>query len=329
MLTIGPHKLEQVTVLAPMAGVSDRPFRELCRHFGAGLAVSEMVTSDTRLWQSQKSSTRLNHQGETGLRAVQIAGADPEQMANAARENEKLGAQIIDINMGCPAKKVCKQAAGSALLRDENKVAQILDAVVSAVNLPVTLKIRTGWDRQNRNAVRIAQMAEQLGITALTIHGRSRECRFLGEAEYDTIAEVVSQVSIPVIANGDITSAAKAKQVLEYTNAAGVMIGRAAQGRPWLFAQVNHYLSTGKSLPEPSPGTIKTILTQHLQALHSFYGDYLGVRIARKHVGWYLQNFTNGEALRTHFNQLHSAHDQISCIQTQFDQLISNGDIAA
>ena len=329
MLTIGQHTFDSVTVLAPMAGISDRPFRQLCKRYGAGLTVSEMVTSDTSLWHTRKSATRLDHSGETGVRSVQIAGAEPSTMANAARQNEKLGAQIIDINMGCPVKKVCKQAAGSALLRDEKRVSEILQAVVAAVAIPVTLKIRTGWDTDSRNAATIAHIAEQAGIRALTIHGRSRACRFNGTAEYDTIAEVVSKTQLPVIANGDITSAEKAKWVLEYTQAQGIMIGRGAQGRPWLFAQINHYLSTGQHLAEPSAEAILEIVLTHLNELHTFYGDYLGVRIARKHVGWYLKHFANGESLRTQFNQLHSAQDQISCLQSNFDQLISNGEQVA
>lgn len=329
MLTIGPYDIAPATVLAPMAGVSDKPFRELCRAYGAGLAVSEMVTSDTRLWNSRKSSTRLNHQGESGLRSVQIAGADPEAMAHAAQQCVALGAQVVDINMGCPAKKVCKQAAGSSLLRDEPLVASILQAVVAAVTVPVTLKIRTGWDTETRNATTIARMAEDIGVAALTIHGRSRACRFKGQAEYDTIAEVVNNVQLPVIANGDIDSAEKAKYVLDYTNAQGVMIGRAAQGRPWLFAQIEAYLARGEILPEPELAEIKRVLISHIKALHEFYGDYLGVRIARKHAGWYVQRLRFGEALRTRFNQISSTQEQIDCIEHYFEQSAIHGEQVA
>jgi len=329
VLNIGPYQIAPQTVLAPMAGVSDRPFRELCREYGVGLAVSEMVTSDTRLWHSRKSSSRLDNQGESGIRSVQIAGAEPKALAAAALQCQQRGAQIIDINMGCPAKKVCKQAAGSALLRDEALVADILRAVVAAVAVPVTLKIRTGWDTNHRNAVTIARLAEDCGIAALTVHGRSRACRFFGQAEYDTIAEVVTTVGIPVIANGDIDSAQKAKQVLEYTKAQGVMVGRAAQGRPWLFAQIDAYLTRGEQLADPEPEQIKTILITHIKSLHGFYGDYLGVRIARKHAGWYLQNFSNGEFLRAQFNLVQSAHEQIDCIESNFERLINNGEQAA
>lgn len=329
MLTIGPHTLDRNTVLAPMAGISDRPFRSLCKRFGAGLTVSEMVTSDTRLWSSQKSRTRLDTGGEEGLRSIQIVGNNPHQMAEAARANEQLGAQIIDINMGCPAKKVCKQAAGSALMRDERLVAEILQAVVASVSVPVTLKIRTGWDEEHRNAPQIAHIAEQTGIAALTIHGRTRACRFRGQAEYDTIAEVVDRINIPVIANGDIDCAAKAKQVLEITKAQAVMVGRAAQGRPWLFEQINHFLATGQSLKDPAPEQILAIMFDHLEAIHDFYGEYLGVRIARKHVGWYLQHFTTSDELRAQFNQLQSAQEQIDVLRANARTLITYGDQAA
>lgn len=326
---IGNHYIDGRTVLAPMAGISDLPFRRLCKAYGAALAVSEMVTSDTKLWNSRKSASRLNHNGETGVKSVQIAGTCPIALAEAAVANEQLGADIIDINMGCPAKKVCNKAAGSALLRDEPLVEKILTAVVGSVKIPVTLKIRTGWDKTQRNALTIAQMAESIGVQALTIHGRTRACRFNGEAEYDTIAEVCQAVSIPVIANGDITNAVKAKEVLDHTGAAAIMIGRAAQGRPWIFREIDHYLKTGNAVSEPSSDEIKTILISHLKELHSFYGDYLGVRIARKHAGWYLKGFTNGENLRTTFNQLVSAQKQIECIEENFSALIRDGEKAA
>lgn len=324
MLAIGPYQIAPATVLAPMAGISDQPFRELCREYGAGLAVSEMITSDTRLWSSRKSSSRLNHSGESGIRSMQIAGADPVAMAEAARQCQQRGAQIVDINMGCPAKKVCKQASGSALLKNEPLVARILHAVMAAVTIPVTLKIRTGWDTESRNALTIAKMAQDLGIAALTIHGRSRACRFKGQAEYDTIASVVNEVEIPVIANGDIDSAFKAKQVLEHTKAQGIMIGRGAQGRPWLFAQINAYLERGEYLAEPGLDEIKAVLISHIKSLHVFYGDYLGVRIARKHAGWYAQNFANGDILRARFNPIQSTQEQIDCIESSFEQLVKN-----
>ncbi len=326
---IGPHTINSRALLAPMAGISDRPFRQLCRSFGAGLAVSEMVTSDTRLWNSRKSASRLDFTGETGIKSVQIAGTCPKTMSEAAKANQDIGAEIIDINMGCPAKKVCNKAAGSALMRDEALVGKILDAVISAVSLPVTLKMRTGWDKANRNALTIAKMAESAGISAITVHGRTRACRFTGEAEYETISEICSEISVPVIANGDITDAAKAKAVLEKTSAAAVMIGRGAQGKPWVFRQINHFLEAGEHLPAPSEEEIKHILLSHLNELHAFYGDYLGVRIARKHVGWYLQNFANGKLLRTQFNQIVSAQKQVECIEEHFNDLIRDGEKAA
>jgi tRNA-dihydrouridine synthase B len=286
-MKIGPHTLHNRLILAPMAGVTDRPFRQLCRHLGAGLAVSEMVTADTSLWGSKKSLRRLDHQGETGPVSVQIVGSDPQKMAMAARINVDRGAQIIDINMGCPAKKVCRVAAGSALMRDEKLVTQILEATVRAVDVPVTLKIRTGWDHQQRNGVKIALIAEQSGIAAVAIHGRTRADRFTGEAEYDTIHAVKQQLAIPVIANGDIDSPQKAKQVLAQTGADAIMIGRAAQGRPWIFDEIHHYLQTGHLAPARSPQWICSILLDHLEGLYQHYGTQHGVQIARKHIGWY------------------------------------------
>ncbi|WP_432698719.1 tRNA dihydrouridine synthase DusB [Marinobacterium sp. YM272] len=314
MFRIGPYTIDSQVVLAPMAGVTDRPFRTLCKRMGAGLVVSEMVTSDSRLWNSRKSSLRLDHSGETEPRSVQIAGGDPEMMADAARMNAERGAQIIDINMGCPAKKVCNKAAGSALLRDEQLVAEILDAVVSAVDIPVTLKIRTGWSPEQRNGERIADLAEQAGIAALAVHGRTRADRYQGYAEYDTIARIVNRVSIPVIANGDIDSPVKARQVLDHTGAAAVMIGRAAQGRPWLLRQIDAYLRHGEQLAEPETAEVLSILTGHLQELYDFYGEFMGVRIARKHVGWYLQQHPEAAGFRKHFNQLETASDQVSAV---------------
>ena len=312
-----------------MAGVTDRPFRQLCRRLGAGLVVSEMVTSDTRLWNSRKSQTRLNHAGEVEPRSVQIAGGDPQMMAEAARMNVERGAQIVDINMGCPAKKVCKKAAGSALLRDEPLVKSILDAVVEAVEVPVTLKIRTGWDTDNRNAVTVARMAEDAGIRALAVHGRTRADAYQGQAEYDTIARVVEAVSIPVFANGDVDSPQKAKQVLEHTGASAVMIGRAAQGRPWIFREIEHYLREGITLPEPSLSEVRDILCAHLTELHSFYGDFMGVRIARKHVSWYLKTLEDSAAFRQTFNKIETTREQHASVQTLFEQLITKGEKAA
>lgn len=321
MFRIGPYTIDNQTILAPMAGVTDRPFRQLCRQFGAGLVVSEMVTSDTRLWKSRKSSYRLNHQGETEPRSVQIAGGEAHMMAEAARMNAERGAQIIDINMGCPAKKVCNKAAGSALLRNEALVADILQTVVAAVDVPVTLKFRTGWDHESRNALNIARMAEDAGIAALALHGRTRACGYKGDAEYDTIAAVKHAVSIPVFANGDIDTPQKAKQVIAHTGADAVMIGRGAQGRPWLFREINHYLATGELMEEPSLEEIRKILLGHLQELRTFYGDYLGVRIARKHVGWYLQAQPEGKSFRKEFNVLETAEEQTSAIERYFDRL--------
>lgn len=310
MITIGPYNLDNPVALAPMAGVSDLPFRRLCRRLGAGLVVSEMITSDTRLWNSRKTRQRLRHGEECEPRSVQIAGAEPAMMAEAARRNVELGAQIIDINMGCPAKKVCRKAAGSALLRDEPLVRDILSAVVHSVDVPVTLKIRTGWSPEHRNGVAIARMAQDIGIAALAVHGRTRACRFEGSAEYDTIAEICSHVDIPVLANGDIRSPHQARAVLNATGAAGVMIGRAAQGRPWLCGQIAHFLQTGEELAEPSAFDQAQIMLGHLDALHDFYGEYAGLRIARKHVGWYLQGSPAGVEFRGKFNQLESAADQ-------------------
>jgi len=312
-----------------MAGVTDRPFRQLCRKLGAGLVVSEMVTSDIRLWNSPKSRTRLNHEGEVGPRSVQIAGGDPDMLARAAQANVERGAEIIDINMGCPAKKVCKKAAGSALLQDESLVENILNTVTRAVDVPVTLKIRTGWNPENRNGVRIAKIAEDAGIAALAVHGRTRACRFQGSAEYDTIASIVNAVDMPVFTNGDIDSPQKAKQVLDYTGAGAVMIGRAAQGRPWIFREIEHFLKTGKLLPEPSLQEVRDILIAHLRELHRFYGEYMGLRIARKHVGWYLKTLACGEIFRKTFIQLETATEQHASVQDYFERLITQEDMAA
>ncbi|WP_286237172.1 tRNA dihydrouridine synthase DusB [Neptuniibacter halophilus] len=325
MFQIGPYTIDSQVILAPMAGVTDRPFRQLCKRMGAGLVVSEMVTSDTRLWNSRKSSYRLNHAGEAEPRSVQIAGGDPQMMAEAAAMNVARGAQIIDINMGCPAKKVCNKAAGSALLRDEVLVSDILNAVVAAVEVPVTLKIRTGWDLNSKNGLNVARIAEDAGIQALAVHGRTRSCGYKGEVEYDTIRDIVDSVSIPVFANGDIDSPEKAAAVLEHTGCAAVMIGRAAQGQPWLLREIDHYLRTGTILAPPALEEIREILLAHLQELHSFYGDYMGVRIARKHVGWYLQNKTNGSSFRKQFNTIETAADQAAAIEGFFDKASTDG----
>lgn len=323
MVHIGPFTLKAPAVLAPMAGVTDLPFRALCRQYGAALTPSEMVTSDVRLWNSTKSRQRLRQQADESPRVVQIVGYDAAMLAEAARQQVEMGAEIVDINMGCPAKKVCKRAAGSALLRDETLVADILAAVVDAVDVPVTLKIRTGWSPEERNGVTIARIAEQAGIASLAVHGRTRACRFKGQAEYDTIAAIVDAVSIPVFANGDIDSPGTARRVLDHTGAAGIMIGRAAQGRPWLFAAVNQYLLHGTLPPEPSNEDICAVMHGHVAAIHRFHGDYLGTRIARKHVGWYLGALSdpdqkiahngimdNNTGLSREFNRLESPTEQ-------------------
>ncbi len=320
-MRIGPYELPNRLILAPMAGVTDRPFRQLCRDLGAGMAVSEMVTSNSLLWGSKKTLRRANHEGETEPKSVQIAGADPAMMAEAARHNVDRGAQIIDINMGCPAKKVCNVMAGSALLRHEDLVARILEAVVGAVSVPVTLKIRTGWDRAHRNGVRIAQIAEQAGIAALAVHGRTRADGYRGEAEYDTIREIKESVSIPVIANGDITTPEKAKFVLEYTGADAVMIGRAAQGRPWIFREIDHFLRTGERLPEPSLEEIRGILIGHLHNLYAFYGEETGVRVARKHIAWYSKGQRGGAAFRSRVMQAETVAEQLDMIEAFFEEL--------
>ncbi len=329
MLNIGPYNITSPVILAPMAGVTDNPFRRLCLKMGAGMAVSEMVSSKTSLWNTRKSRLRMDHSGEQEPRSVQIAGNDPAQMAEAALLNQKQGAQIIDINMGCPAKKVCNKAAGSALLKEPDLVKSILNSVVSAVDIPVTLKIRTGWDTENRNGVQIAQLAQDCGIAALAVHGRTRACMYRGDAEYDTIAKIVQSVDIPVIANGDINSPEKAREVLELTGAKAIMVGRAAQGRPWIFREINHFLKHGEYLPAPERKEILSILLSHLSALHQFYGEHQGVRIARKHVGWYMQGQPNGSEFRKQFNCLDSSEIQQTCIQEYFQDLINGEDIAA
>ncbi|GAB6388021.1 tRNA dihydrouridine synthase DusB [Stutzerimonas marianensis] len=315
---IGPYTLPNRLILAPMAGVTDRPFRRLCRQLGAGLVVSEMVTSDMRLWSSRKSRLRMLHEGDPEPRSVQIAGGDPQMLADAAARNVELGAQIIDINMGCPAKKVCNKAAGSALMKDEQLVAQILEAVVAAVEVPVTLKIRTGWDRENRNGLRVAKIAEQSGIAALAVHGRTRADLYTGEAEYETIARIKQALSIPVFANGDIDSPHKAREVLNFTGADALLIGRAAQGRPWIFREIDHFLSTGEPLPAPGLDEIEQVLLDHLEALYAFYGDVMGVRIARKHVSWYLATQPGAREYRGRFNCLEDRDAQCASVRDFF-----------
>ncbi|AYC34497.1 tRNA dihydrouridine synthase DusB [Pseudomonas cavernae] len=323
---IGPHTLPNQLILAPMAGVTDRPFRQLCRRLGAGLVVSEMVTSDVSLWNTRKSSLRLLHGGDPEPRSVQIAGGDPQMLAEAARANVQLGAQIIDINMGCPAKKVCNKAAGSALMKDEALVAEILSAVVKAVDVPVTLKIRTGWDRQNKNGINVAKIAEQAGIQALAVHGRTRADLYTGEAEYDTIAAIKQAVSIPVFANGDIDSPEKARRVLDATGVDALLIGRAAQGRPWIFREIEHFLRTGEHLPAPTLHEVERILLGHLAELHSFYGDVMGVRIARKHVGWYLATLPGAREFRAQFNRLEHTDVQCASVRQFFAERHNGGE---
>ena len=328
-MQIGPYQLANNIVLAPMAGVTDRPFRQLCKRMGAGLAVSEMVSSNSLLWGSEKTKRRANHDGEVEPKSIQIAGADPKMMAEAARYNVDNGAQIIDINMGCPAKKVCNVMAGSALLQDEPLVNRILDAVVAAVDVPVTLKIRTGWGKPHRNGTRIARIAESAGIQALSIHGRTRACGYKGDAEYETIAAIKSAVTIPVIANGDITTPEKAKYVLEYTGADGIMIGRAAQGRPWIFREVEYFLETGEKLPEPGVAEVRDILLEHLGNLYDFYGEYTGVRVARKHISWYSKGQSHGAAFRQMVNRVDTIEKQLQLIQEFFDKLMMREELAA
>ena len=309
-----------------MAGVTDRPFRQLCKQLGAGYAVSEMAASNPRLWASEKSARRTDHAGEMEPKAVQIAGADPQDLADCARFNVERGAQIIDINMGCPVKKVCNSWCGSALLQNEALVERILNTVVAAVDVPVTLKFRTGWDRENRNALRIAALAEQAGIQMLTLHGRTRADGYSGEAEYDTIAAVKASVKIPVVANGDITTPEKARLVLEYTGADAVMIGRAAQGRPWICREIDHYLQSGTHLPPPFVLEVRALMHEHLEAHYAFYGEYLGVRTARKHIGWYVRELEGGEEFRRRMNLLESTTEQLAAVDAFFDSQQRLGD---
>ncbi|HCT42055.1 MAG TPA: tRNA dihydrouridine synthase DusB [Moraxellaceae bacterium] len=327
-VTIGPYTLNTPIALAPMAGVTDRPFRQLCRQWGAGHVVSEMVVSDTRLWNSRKSSTRLDYTGEPAPRTVQIVGYDATMMAEAARACVDLGAQIVDINMGCPAKKVCNRLAGSALMQDEGLVAEILAAVVGAVNVPVTLKTRTGWDREHRNGVRIARIAEDCGIQLLVMHGRTRADKYMGSAEYDTIAAVKQSVQIPVFANGDIDSAEKAEMVLVRTGCDGIMIGRGAHGRPWIFREIIHFLRTREHLPSPSPDEVRNTILGHLEDLYAFYGEFQGLRFARKHMGRYAAYLPDGAAMSRFFNKLESSDQQLAFARDYFGRL-ANGEVRA
>jgi tRNA-dihydrouridine synthase B len=328
---IGPYTLKNNLFLAPMAGVTDRPFRALCRRLGAGMAVSEMVASNSLLYGSDKTRKRAEHAGEDEPRSVQIVGSDPAMLAQAARYNVERGAQIIDINMGCPAKKICNVLAGSALLQNEKLVGDILDTVVKAVDVPVTLKIRTGWNRDNRNGVRIARIAEDSGVQLLAVHGRTRADAYEGNAEYDTIAAIKQAVTIPVVANGDIGSPEKAKFVLDYTGADGVMIGRAAQGNPWIFREIGHFLATGEEMAPVELGEVRDTLLEHIENLYAFYGEHRGVRVARKHIGWYSKGrgLPGGAAFRNSVNQLETAAEQRVMVREFFERQISSRKLAA
>jgi tRNA-dihydrouridine synthase B len=319
-MRLGSYQLESNLILAPMAGVTDRPFRQLCKELGAEIAVSEMISANPKLWNTRKSRLRMNHQGESGIRWVQIAGSDATLIASAAKHNVENGADIIDINMGCPAKKVCRKAAGSALLADEGLVEDICHQVVESVAVPVTLKIRSGTDKLNRNAPKIAVIAERAGISALTIHGRTRADKFQGNAEYKTIRTVREKVSMTLIANGDIDSPEKAKTVLESTQVDGLMIGRAAQGKPWIFREIAEFLKTGEKHQAISTTEISDILLRHIAQLHTFYGEEQGVRIARKHVGWYLKSIEPAHTFKKYFNQINGPEEQLIAISSWFEQ---------
>lgn len=321
-MQIGPYRLKNQLIVAPMAGVTDQPFRNLCLRYGAALAVSEMLSSNPEVWDTDKSRLRMTHAGEDGIRSVQIAGSDPELMANAAVVNVQQGAQVIDINMGCPAKKVNKKLAGSALLQDPAQVEAILRAVVAAVDVPVTLKIRTGWAPEHRNGVHIAQIAEDCGIASLAVHGRTRQCMYKGEAEYDTIKAIKKQISIPVVANGDILTPEKARFVLDYTGVDALMIGRGAQGRPWIFREIQHYLDTGNKLAPVEMDEKRQVILEHLKLLYNLYGNYKGIRFARKHVGWYLDQ-ENQRAFRGEFNRLETVEEQCSMVERYFDEFVA------
>ena len=328
-MQIGPYRIDPPLALAPMAGVTDKPFRLLCKRLGAGLAVSEMTTADPRLWHTTKSLRRMDHAGEPEPVSVQIAGYDPAMLAEAARCNAANGAQIIDINMGCPAKKVCNVWSGSALLQDEPLVARICKAVVDAVDVPVTLKFRTGWDREHKNALSIARLAEDAGIAALALHGRTRADKYEGEAEYETIAAVKASVRIPVFANGDVTTPEQARHVLAATGADALMIGRGAQGRPWIFREIAHYLASGEKLPEPTPAEVAAILIGHLEHLYAFYGELAGLRIARKHLGWYAKDRPENAAFRHVVTRAESVHEQLRLTRDYFEALAAGERLAA
>ncbi|NRB23101.1 tRNA dihydrouridine synthase DusB [Shewanella sp.] len=322
-MQIGPYQLKNQLIVAPMAGVTDQPFRNLCVRYGAAMAVSEMLSSNPDVWDTDKSRQRMSHAGENGIRSVQIAGADPELMANAAVVNVQQGAQIIDINMGCPAKKVNKKLAGSALLQNPVQVKAILQAVVAAVDVPVTLKIRTGWAPEHRNGVQIAQIAEDCGIASLAVHGRTRQCMYKGDAEYDTIKAIKQNISIPVIANGDIVTPEKARYVLDYTGVDALMIGRGAQGRPWIFREIQHYLDTGNKLAPVEMDEKRLVMLEHLKNLYELYGEYKGIRFARKHVGWYLDQ-EEQRPFRAEFNRLETVEKQCSMVERYFDEIAQN-----
>lgn len=331
-MRIGPWTLPNNVLVAPMAGVTDRPFRQLCKRLGAGYAVSEMAASNPRLWDSVKTSRRLNHDGEIDPVAVQIAGSDPDMMAEAAVFNIGKGARIIDINMGCPVKKVCNVASGSALLRNESLVASILKSVVAACaphGVPVTLKTRTGWDHASRNALRVARMAQDIGVAAIILHGRTRCDLYQGHAEYDTIRDVKQALDIPVVANGDIDSPEKARYVLDYTGADAVMVGRAAQGRPWIFREISHYLASGQALPPPTYGELRDCLLDHLEDHYQFYGEFTGVRSARKHIGWYLSELPDAGEFLPHINKIICTSEQTRAIEQWFDRHPPNEPIMA
>lgn len=327
IMYIGSYQLSNNLIVAPMAGVTDRPFRSLCKYFGAGHAVSEMMTADKTLRMTKKSLYRANFDGELAPISAQIAGSDPEQLAEAARYQVENGAQIVDINMGCPAKKVCNKLAGSALLQDEDLVARILDSVVAAVDVPVTLKTRLGFLNGHENILRVAQRAEQAGIAALALHGRTREDMYLNTARYDLIREVKQLLNIPVIANGDIDGPEKAKFVLDYTGADAIMIGRAAQGRPWIFREIAHYLKTGEHLAAPNIAEVKQVLLGHLDELYQFYGEYSGCRIARKHIAWYTKGLRSSNEFRQNMYQVETTHQQAQVVEAYFNQLLDQGHI--
>jgi tRNA-dihydrouridine synthase B len=328
-MQIGPYRLDSNVVLAPMAGVTDRPFRQIARQFGAGLAASEMITSDVRLWTTKKTRSRMDHAGEPEPRVVQLAGADPEALAEAARRNVDLGAQIIDINMGCPAKKVCSRLCGSALLTDEPLVARILTAVVAAAGVPVTLKTRTGFARDQRNGVRVAQLAESCGVAALAVHGRTREDFYDGTAEYETIREIRSRINIPLFANGDIDSPQKARAVLDFTRATGVMLGRAAHGSPWIFRDVNYFLSHGKIAPALPLWKVRDTILAHLEALYAFYGEETGIRVARKHLGWYLEKMQDAPDVRRELMAASASASQFALTKKSLDAWLARSEATA